>query len=132
MNKFGKRIKKFIGRAENALVVGHGFEKLPEILQTFKTVFVVSENLPVIKAKNLIYRESFDDLNALTELTVIFFDRNQIDKLKITIPLWYRQKPHIIIEGNIVIDRELSADLYNHGYRAVELQGTHHIWKLEK
>lgn len=132
MNKFGKRITKFIGKVENCLVVGHGFGKLEDILQTFNTVFLVSEKLPPIKAKNLIFRETLGDLNTLVGITVIFFDRNQVDNISSTVPLWYRLKPYIIIEGNDVIGRDLSKELYHHGYRAIELQGSHHIWKLQK
>lgn len=132
MSKFGKRIKKFVGTLDNCLVVGQGFGKLSEILETFNTVFLIDENPSPIKAKNLIFRESFEDISAISEISVIFFDRNQVDKLSLTVPLWYRQKPHIIIEGELVIERELSKDLYQHGYRAVELQGTHHIWKLQQ
>lgn len=132
MSKFGKRIKKFVGSLENCLVVGHGFGKMSEMLETFDTVFVIAEEFPSIKAKNLIFRESFDGIDLLTGISVIFFDRDQVDKIKNTIPLWYRQKPHILIEGNDVIGRDLSKDLYDHNYRAVELQGTHHIWKLQQ
>lgn len=129
MSKFGKRITKFIGPVENCLVIGEGFGKLSEICEIFSTVFVFDDKFPSYKSKNLIYRENHSYLDSISGINVIFFDRNSLDKMHLTIPIWYRQKPYIIIEGNDVIERDLSQDLYKHGYRAVELQGTHHIWK---
>lgn len=132
MNKFGKRIQKFIGEVENCLVIGQGFGKLENISETFNTVFVFSENIIPYKAKNIIQRESFDSIFQLSSISVIFFDKNQLEKLRPSIPLWIAHKPFIIIEGNDVIDREKSKDLHERGYRAVEMQGTHHIWSLKK
>jgi len=132
MNKFGKRIQKFVGNVENCLVIGHGFGKLNNIAETFNTVFIFSEKEVPYKAKNIIHRESFDSIFQLSSISVIFFDRDQLDKLRPSIPLWLTHKPYIIIEGNDVIDRDQSKDLYERNYRAVELQGTHHIWRLGK
>lgn len=132
MNKFGKRIIKFIGRVQNCLVIGRGYDRLPEICETFQTVFIASDPRPEYKSKNLVFRESFETLNTLTEISVIFVDRDQIDKLKYTIPLWYQLKPYIFIEGGQTIDRELSKDLYEHHYRSIAELEVHHVWKSQK
>ncbi len=132
MNKFGKRIVKFIGRVENCLIIGQGYGNLSSICETFQTVFISNDVRPDFKAKNLIFRESLENLNGLVGISVIFVDRNQVEKLKSTIPLWYQQNPFIIIEGEKTIDRDLSKDLYEHHYRSIAELEVHHIWKSQK
>lgn len=132
MNKFGKRIIKFLGNVENCLVIGHGYGKIEDICKTFKTVFISNDVRPEFKAKNLIFRENLENLGGLGEISVIFVDRNVVEKLKFTVPLLYQQNPYIIIEGGTTIDRELSKDLYEHSYRSIAELEIHHVWKSQR
>lgn len=130
MSKFAKRLKKSIGNLDNCLVVGHGFGKIEDLYGIFNTVFLISENRPEFKSKKLVYRENYSDLNQITDLSVILFDVNQIKNFNSVLPLIYRYKPAIVVEGSDIQDRNYFKDLFENRYKAVEINSTHHLWKL--
>lgn len=132
MSKFVKRLLKYTPRVENALVIGTAFGQLPEILATYKTVFVISEKPPEIKARNLVYRENFDHLNQFTEISIITFDLNQIHLLETFKDVWQRNQSVIVIEGDEPIGREFSKPLYNTSWGCRHKLGLFHTWEQIK
>ena len=132
MSKFVKRLLKYTPRVENALVIGTAFGHLPEVLATYNTVFVISENHPGIKARNLVYRENFDHLNQFTEISVIFFDLNQIHLLNTLRDVWQRNQSVVVIEGDEPIGREFSKSLYNSSWGCRQKLGLFHTWEQIK
>lgn len=131
MNKLQKRLSKLVKNPQNAIVLGQGFDHLDVILNLFKTIFIFSWDTPKVKAKNLIFRETLDDLNPLSEISMIFVDLEQLHHLEKLMPVCTRCKSIIIIEGNEVIGRDLSKTLYINHYRAVDQQSSYHVWKLQ-
>jgi hypothetical protein len=95
-------------------------------------VFVINEILPTVKAKNLVYREDFHNLNAITEVSVIFFDLNQLDQFEMVKDFWQRNNSKIIIEGDDPIVREFSKPLYDTGWGCTSKQGLFHVWEKLK
>lgn len=132
MSKFKKKISKSVKHLENAIVLGNGFNELDLILESFQTVFVFSYDPPTKKAKNLVYRENFNDVSPLFGVSVVFVDRDRLDDLEKLVDVWTKCQSAIMIEGNEVIDRSLSKILYSHGYHAVDQQSVFHTWKLKK
>ena len=132
MTKFAKRLKKLSGYTENALVVGKAFGNLDQLLEIYTNVFVVDEDPPSAKAKNLIYKENFNDLNVLTQVGVIFIDLDKIEKLEILEDFWQRHKSTIFVEGNDCILRHLSKPLFKTGWQCTSLQGIYHVWEKIK
>jgi hypothetical protein len=132
MSKFQKRLSKLLKNCENAVVIGHGFGYLSEIVNMFKTVFVIGEYVPAIKSKKLVYRENFDNLSQISEVSVIFFDLAEVGRLENVSPIWHQTKAVIVIEGNEPIDRTLSKSLYESSYECTELHGLFHVWELKK
>lgn len=132
MSKFVKRLLKYTPRAENALVIGTAFGHLSEILTTYKTVFVISESPPPIKARNLVYRQNFDHLNQLTGISVIIFDLNQILLLETLKDVWQRNQSVVVIEGDEPIGREFSKPLYNTSWGCRQKLGLFHTWEQIK
>lgn len=131
MSKFQKRIQKLHSNSENCLVIGKSFGFLKEILEIYKTVFVIDDLRPELKSRNLVYRQNLDDLHNLTEITVIFFDLNLIDQLSSIMHLAVKYKSLVVIEGNEPIGRNLSGPLYRHGYQCTGLHGFFHVWELK-
>ena len=131
MNKFKKRLTKIIGNTRNAVVLGHGFGQLPSILETFNTVFIFSWDYPNLKAKNLVFRENFNDLNPLHDVSAIFIDLDQIQHLETMSQIWHKNKCTVLIEGNDPIGRTLSGPLYRDHFRCTDRQGIYHIWKQQ-
>jgi hypothetical protein len=132
MAKFAKRLRKLSGYTENALVVGKAFGNLDQLLEIYTNVFVVDEDPPSAKARNLIYKENFDDLNVLTQVGAIFIDLDKIDKLDILEDFWQRHKSTIFVEGNDCILRHLSKPLFKTGWQCTSLQGIYHVWEKIK
>ncbi len=130
MTKFQKRIKKLYKHPENCLIVGEGFGFLNEIIEIYKTVFVVSDRKPNLKSKNLVYREEFDDLSNLVEITAVFLDLSLLDKLETVMHIASRNKSFVIIEGNDPIGRDKSGPLYKTGYQCTGLYGSFHVWEF--
>jgi hypothetical protein len=132
MNKFQKRLCKLDKTQINAVVIGTAFGYLETILGIYATVFVIAENVPTVKAKNLVYKENFDNLNAITEVSAIFFDLNQLDQLAMIKDCWQRNKSKIIIEGDDPIGREFSKPLYDTSWGCTSKQGSFHVWEKLK
>jgi hypothetical protein len=129
MNKLQKRLYKLDKNQVNALVLGAAFGNLENILGIYKTVFVIDENVPTAKAKNLIYKENFNYLNTITEVSAIFVDLDRLDRFEAVRDFWQRNNSKIIIEGNEPIGREFSKPLYDTGWRCTSTQGHFHVWE---
>jgi urate oxidase len=131
MDKFEKRLKKLSNSYNNALVLGSAFGYLEKILSIYSTVFVINQ-VPAIKAKNLIYRENFDHLNNIIQVSAVFFDLNNLQYLDDLKDCWQKNNSIVVIEGNEPIGREFSKPLYESGWRCTSLQGFFHVWEKLK
>jgi Icc-related predicted phosphoesterase len=132
MNKFQKRLCKLDKNQVNAVVIGGAFGNLENILEIYNTVFVIDENFPTVKAKNLVYKENFDHLNAITEASAIFFDLSRLDQFEMVKDFWQRNNSKVIIEGDEPIGREFSKPLYDTGWGCTSKQGVFHVWEKLK
>jgi len=130
MSKFQKRLSKLLKNYENAVVVGQGFGHLDEIIEIFKTVFVISDLPPKIKSKKLVYREGFNNLSQISEVSIVFIDLIELHNLENVSQLWVRSKSFVAVEGNDPIGREFSKPLYSSNYHCTGLHGAYHIWEL--
>jgi hypothetical protein len=132
MNKFQKRIKKLSKNCQTAIVVGSAFGHLEELLEIFNTVFVIATSTPSVKAKNLVYRESFDNFEQLSDINFVFYDLSEVSMLNRSSSVWHRSHPLVIIEGKEVIGRDLSGPLYSSGYNAIYQDKEYHVWRLKQ
>jgi hypothetical protein len=128
MDKFEKRLRKISNSYNNALVLGSAFSHLEKILSIYNTVFVI-DKLPTIKAKNLVYRENFDYLDNIIQVSAVFFDLDELEHLSNLKDCWQRNNAVVIIEGNNPIGREFSKPLYDSGWGCTSLQGFFHVWE---
>ena len=129
MAEIKKKLRKLSKIQGNALVLGAAFGNIETILPIYDTVFVIDENIPTAKAKNLIYKENFNYLNTITEVSAIFVDLNRLDRFDTVRDFWQRNNSKIIIEGNEPIGREFSKPLYDTGWRCTSTQGYFHVWE---
>lgn len=132
MSKLVKRIIKNSSNPRNVLVIGTGFGFLDELCDNFGNVFIISTLQTPPKRKNLIYRESFEGIEFIPDLDVIFMDRNQdcnVEKLK---PILLRYQPIIFVEGEEIFGRAEYKFLKSYHYSVVNLFGSYHLWKIEK
>lgn len=129
MASLSKKLSKTKHDLINVLIVGKGIGGLNEIVEIFQSVFVIAPARPEIKARNLIYYENFSFISHLTGISFIIFDRDSLENLNKTIPIWSSCKPLIIIEGEEIIERPTADILYQFGYRPWERNKKYHIWK---
>lgn len=132
MPKFKKRISKTHPHSlQNALVIGRGFGFLESITETYQTVFLIDLTRPDTKTKNLVFKENYDDLHLLVDVSTVFFDLAKINDINLIAPVFTRWKSLVIVEGNEPIGREFTQSLYHHGWRCTSLQGFFHVWELK-
>ena len=129
MSKFIKTLKKSPDSLENAVVVGTGFGYVEEIVDIFKSVFVIADEPPNFRRKNLIYRQNFENMNSIIEISHLFIDRSYISNLSKISNIWARSNPCNLIEGNDVIERNDAQPLWNTQYIPVDTCGIYHLWK---
>jgi len=133
MAKFKKRIIKTIEKPTNsALVMGNGFGHLEEILEMFNTVFVFRDDPPGIKSRNLIYKSNLKAVNDLKGIDVVFFDLQKVNFFEHISPLLVGSMPDLIVEGNDVVLKDKTENLYRNGYRALAQGGSWHYWRKVK
>ena len=129
MTKFKKRLHKLSRNHAHALVLGSAFGILDQVVEIYDTVFVVSTAPPAIKAKNLVYKETFVKLDHIQNIASIFIDQNELCNLDKVEALWKKHNSIIFIEGDIRIDKTIAKPLYDSGWACTSLQGIFHVWE---
>jgi hypothetical protein len=132
MTKFSKRIRKVDRKARNLLVIGTAFGNLEELLDSFSTVFVVNTLPPTVKKRNLIYRENYDNIHALTDIDIILVDLNQSSNIPELTQLWRRSTPSIVVEGPDLIPIDIQKILKSDHYNIVDVGKGYYVWKNKK
>ena len=132
MAKFEKRLRKTIPHIDNALVIGHGLERLPEILEIFNTVFLISNDRSNIRSRKLVYKEDFSDLANIVDITGIFVDLDHISNLEHIRPIIKKGHAVVFVQGSVPIEREFARPLYDNVYQCIELQDQYHTWKFKQ
>jgi hypothetical protein len=129
MTKFKKRLHKLSRDHAQALVLGSAFGILDQVVEIYDTVFVVSSVQPTIKAKNLVYKETFVKLDHIQNIASIFIDQNELCNLDKVEVLWKKNNSKIFIEGGICVDKTTAKPLYDSGWACTSLQGIFHVWE---
>lgn len=129
MHKFQKRLAKLSGPNKNAMVIGTAFGQLQQILSVYHSIFLIQTDLPMIKAKNLIYKEDFDRLRDVNDVSILFVDLQYVADLEKLQVVWQKNLAKVCIEGNDRIAKELAQPLYNTGWGCTSLQGMFHVWE---
>lgn len=118
MSKFTKRILGAGKNIRNCLVVGSGLGMMDEIVDNFRTVFVVGDQTR--KARNIVYREGFADLHLLTDIDFMFLDWDQHSNIGKIQPVHHKYHPTIFIGGTELWPMEGLRILQTQGYRMAE------------
>ena len=129
MNKIQKRLHKLSRNRAHALVLGSAFGILDQVVEIYDTVFVISSTQPAVKAKNLIYKETFVKLDHIQNIASIFIDHNELYHLDKIEALWKKDNSIIFVEGGDRIDNTIAKPLYDSGWACTSLQGIFHVWE---
>ena len=132
MSKFLKRLKKSGARdLTNIIVLGSAFGNLQLLLETSNNVFALSSADYGERARNLIYRENFNEIMLYPEINAVFVDRKHIYDLGNPKPILVRYTPAIFIEGENFLSREESTPIGLIGYKVVEIFKGIQTWKIK-
>ena len=129
MNKSQKRLHKLSRDHTHALVLGSAFGILDQVIEIYDTVFVVSAAQPTVKAKNLVYKETFVKLDHIQNIASIFVDLKEINHLDKIQATWIKHNSIVFIEGNDKIDKFMAKPLYDVGWACTSHQGIFHVWE---
>lgn len=132
MSKITKRLLKHIEISDNALVIEDKFGYLEELSHAFDNIFYVAKFAPSLKIKNLIYRSDFSDISVLPNVTNIFTDPFNFNKLNDALPIITKYRPNIVINSEILIERSQSKTVWDVGYRPVDVFNNFQLWKKIK
>ena len=128
MSKLVKKIMKLSGikQPRNALVLGSGFGFLEELLDSFKTVFLITSGNDInVRRRNLVLRETTEMLYDLPNIDAVIVDQDQIPRILELKPAWAKSAPVLVIEGPAFISRSLNKDRL----AVVLIEKQYHIWK---
>jgi hypothetical protein len=129
MTKFQKRLHKLSRNNAHALVLGSAFGILDQVVGIYNTVFVISAVPPAVKAKNLVYKETFVKLDHIQNIASIFIDHSELCNLDKVEAVWKTHNSKIFIEGGVRIDNTIAKPLYDSGWACTSLQGIFHVWE---
>lgn len=129
MDKFKKRLQKIIGKPENAIILGQGRSITEIILPMFKTVFVYDNHPIDYRAKNLVFREGFKNVDITESITACFVDRSKLDQIKFISSVVNRYRPCVFIEGTDRLCRPDNIPLFDFGYLYNDTWMNYHYWK---
>ena len=127
--KFSKRIRKGNRTARNVLVLGTAWGNLEDLLDTFDTVFVINGSLPRIQKRNVVYRETFDNINILTDIDLIIVDLDQEKFIPELVQVWRKTAPTIIVQGPELISTEYQKILKADHYAIREVAKGYYVWR---
>jgi hypothetical protein len=130
MSKLSKRLSKLVKFPRNAIVVGPGFGYLEEISDFFQTVFILGLQTPPLYKKNIVFRETFDNLEILLDVDAMFFDKTSYQHFKRLQTVWNFHKSLIIVEGNELSTQPDWKFLKTIGYQITNIHDEYHIWKF--
>jgi hypothetical protein len=120
MSKFNKRILSASKNSRNCLILGSGLGYFNEIVDTFDTVFIVFEKNRNVRKRNIIYRETLDNIDVLSEIDFVFVDAAYFDVFKKLRPLWLKCRPVFLLEGEDLFGLENYKYFRSESYALVE------------
>jgi hypothetical protein len=127
--KFSKRMRKGNRTSRNVLVLGTELGNLEDLLDTFGTVFVVNGSTPRIQKRNIVYRETFDNINLITDIDLIIIDLDQQQFIPELTQIWRKANPTIIVQGPELISMEYQKILKADHYAIREVAKSYYVWK---
>jgi hypothetical protein len=129
MSKFIKKITKSKKNPRNILVLGTGFERLEDLCNSFASVFIISTEEQIVRKRNLIYKENFNQIEMLPDIDVIVMDRNQDLHVSKLPPLLNKYQPVILVQGIELFGKAEYKFLKTYGYAVTQMFNDSHLWK---
>jgi hypothetical protein len=133
MSDFGKKLRKMAKRKANVVAINPDSETLDSISDNFQTVFVYTSTPPLIKKKNIVYREEIHDLFDLPDVCLILSDMEMSKTLIYMKELIRRNKPLIVVHSGEFVHKRIFKWLNEEvHYDLTELSKNWQCWTLRQ
>jgi hypothetical protein len=132
MASLAKKIKKSVVKSGNAICIEASDATVSDIADYFPNVFVFSNEDSVVKKKNIIYRESIEDLNKLPEVRFIYIGGesvHSITKLKTFIEQY---QAVLVIGTGEWLNKKHARSLAEIRYKIIDKSKHWQLWTLPK
>jgi len=93
---------------------------------------VITNSPPIIKKRNLIYRENYVDIHTLTDVDIIIVDFDHSNFIPELTQVWRRTNPAIVVQGPDLISKDVQKILKSDHYNIVEVTKGFYLWKNKK
>ena len=132
MTKFIKKITKNVKDTQSCIVLGRGYGHFDELIEIFKTVFVLSNGVDEIRKKNIVYRTDFSDTDPLPYIGAVFVDEDQFDNLGTIDSIIRKHKLLIYVGTREFIPTEYAKFFNKRNYEVVEIFKDSQLWKPKR
>ena len=132
MTKFSKKVTKATKHTDACVVIGRYSEEFEELVETFNTVFVLSDGINDQRGRNIVYRENFDDVKLLPHINAVFFDEAELEKLSIIENLLQQRSLVFYMNTGDDLHPMYSNFLNSKKYEIVEINKNYQMWKPKK
>jgi len=130
--KFLKRVLNSPNFTGNVLVIGDGFEYLKDLIDNCLSVFIVPFGEISFRERNLIFRESLEDIDKISPISFIFINFDQYTCIKKLDKLINLYKPDIFISGQHLIPIEEVRFLQDRRYSVMSIEKNYYRWAFKK
>lgn len=132
MASLAKKIRKTLVKTGNAVCINASDEIIKDMSEHFPSVFVLIQRESLFKKKNIIYRESFDDLNKLPEIRFIYVGRESVEDIPKIKNFIEQYQPVLILETNEWLNKKHSRILAELRYQIIDKQKHWQLWTLPR
>ena len=132
MTKFSKKVAKAVKHTHNCVVIGPYSDEISDLVETFNTVFILSDGVNELKGRNIVYRPDFDDIKLLPHIDAAFIDYAQLDKLSKIENLLQHNTLIAYINTGEFIHPMYAKFLNNKKYEITEIHKNYQVWKPKK
>jgi hypothetical protein len=129
MANLAKKLRKLLKHRRNIAMIEPTPEFLEEMSEQFDTIFVFSEQPPLIRKRNIIYRLDYNDTAIASDISMIHITTEHLDKLSNCLVLINKSKPAIMIDNPNPLGKKSTRWLENVSYEIKELAKHWQMWK---
>jgi hypothetical protein len=116
-----------------AIAVEPSNEMLDNLSKSFNTVFAFSINPPVIKKRNIIYRELIENVDQIPEVGFICVEEAGIVHIPAFQTIFQHHKPTLMIRSGEYPSKKIARWLNEHvRYEMVDIAKHHQLWKIKQ
>lgn len=129
MTTLAKKIKKAVKTSGSIICISPSDQLIDDMSMYYSSVFVLIDRDPIIKRKNVIYRNSIDGLNKLPDIKFLYFGEEAINQIHKLQSLINQYSAFVIIQSGEWLDKKTSKSLTGNYYEITEKHKNWQLWK---